>query len=58
MTPAVPRVIVAVPLPVRHFEARLVATGPDEVLVRALRSGISRGTETLVFQGAIGEERS
>lgn len=27
--------------------------GPDEVLVRALRSGISRGTETLVFRGGV-----
>jgi threonine dehydrogenase-like Zn-dependent dehydrogenase len=27
--------------------------GPDEVLVRALMSGISRGTEALVFQGRI-----
>ncbi|HEY0815884.1 MAG TPA: zinc-binding alcohol dehydrogenase [Pseudonocardia sp.] len=27
--------------------------GPDEVLVRALYSGISRGTETLVFRGAV-----
>jgi threonine dehydrogenase-like Zn-dependent dehydrogenase len=27
--------------------------GPQEVLVRALRSGISRGTETLVFAGRV-----
>jgi threonine dehydrogenase-like Zn-dependent dehydrogenase len=27
--------------------------GPGEVLVRALRSGISRGTETLVFEGRV-----
>jgi threonine dehydrogenase-like Zn-dependent dehydrogenase len=27
--------------------------GPDEVLVRALYSGISRGTETLVFRGEV-----
>src|SRR5215471_7309104 len=27
--------------------------GPDDVLVRTLRSGISRGTETLVFRGAV-----
>jgi threonine dehydrogenase-like Zn-dependent dehydrogenase len=27
--------------------------GPDEVLVRTLRSGISRGTETLVFAGGV-----
>jgi 2-desacetyl-2-hydroxyethyl bacteriochlorophyllide A dehydrogenase len=31
----------------------LPAPGPDDVLVRALYSGISRGTETLVFTGAI-----
>src|SRR5947209_11599925 len=27
--------------------------GPEEVLVRTLRSGISRGTETLVFRGGV-----
>jgi threonine dehydrogenase-like Zn-dependent dehydrogenase len=27
--------------------------GPDEVRVRAVRSGISRGTETLVFRGGV-----
>ncbi|MEJ3745701.1 dehydrogenase [Actinomycetes bacterium KLBMP 9797] len=27
--------------------------GPGEVLVRALHSGVSRGTETLVFRGAV-----
>ena len=27
--------------------------GPGEVLVRALRSGVSRGTETLVFRGGV-----
>src|SRR5438045_409122 len=27
--------------------------GPDEVLVRTVCSGISRGTETLVFRGAV-----
>ena len=27
--------------------------GPDDVVVRSLRSGISRGTETLVFRGAV-----
>jgi threonine dehydrogenase-like Zn-dependent dehydrogenase len=27
--------------------------GPDEVVVRTLRSGISRGTETLVFRGGV-----
>jgi threonine dehydrogenase-like Zn-dependent dehydrogenase len=37
-------------------EIRTVALpppGPDDVLVRALRSGISRGTETLVFRGDV-----
>ncbi len=29
--------------------------GPDDVVVRTLRSGISRGTETLVFRGAVPE---
>jgi threonine dehydrogenase-like Zn-dependent dehydrogenase len=32
---------------------RLPAPGPDEVLVRTVCSGISRGTETLVFRGAV-----
>ncbi len=32
---------------------RLPEPGPDDVLVRTLRSGISRGTETLVFRGAV-----
>jgi threonine dehydrogenase-like Zn-dependent dehydrogenase len=39
-----------------HGEIRtepLRAPGPDEVLVRALRSGVSRGTETLVFRGEV-----
>jgi threonine dehydrogenase-like Zn-dependent dehydrogenase len=31
----------------------LRAPGPDEVLVRALQSGVSRGTETLVFRGGV-----
>src|SRR6201999_4619813 len=29
------------------------APGPDEVLVRTVCSGVSRGTETLVFRGAV-----
>ena len=33
--------------------ARLPAPGPDDVLVRTLRSGVSRGTETLVFRGGV-----
>jgi threonine dehydrogenase-like Zn-dependent dehydrogenase len=31
----------------------LPAPGPGEVLVRALRSGVSRGTETLVWEGRV-----
>ena len=31
--------------------------GPDEVLVRSLRSGISRGTETLVYDGRVPESQ-
>lgn len=33
--------------------AKLAAPGTDEVLVRTRYSGISRGTETLVFQGGV-----
>jgi NADPH:quinone reductase-like Zn-dependent oxidoreductase len=33
--------------------AALLDPGPDEVLVRTVCSGISRGTETLVFRGAV-----
>jgi threonine dehydrogenase-like Zn-dependent dehydrogenase len=33
--------------------ASLVEPGPGEVLVRTLRSGVSRGTETLVFRGGV-----
>jgi threonine dehydrogenase-like Zn-dependent dehydrogenase len=32
---------------------RLPEPGPDEVLVRTLYSGVSRGTETLVFRGEV-----
>ncbi|WP_338483153.1 zinc-binding alcohol dehydrogenase [Streptomyces sp. SCSIO 75703] len=38
-------------------EVELPAPGPDEVLVRALYSGVSRGTETLVFQGRVPENQ-
>src|SRR5215213_5520600 len=31
----------------------LPSPGPEEVVVRTLRSGISRGTETLVFRGGV-----
>ena len=34
-------------------ETRLQPPGPDEVRVRTLVSGISRGTESLVFQGRV-----
>jgi threonine dehydrogenase-like Zn-dependent dehydrogenase len=37
--------------------AALPARGPDEVLVRTLYSGVSRGTETLVFQGGVPENQ-
>jgi threonine dehydrogenase-like Zn-dependent dehydrogenase len=33
--------------------APLSEPGPDEVLVRTLNSGVSRGTETLVFRGGV-----
>lgn len=33
--------------------ARLPEPGPGDVVVRTLRSGISRGTEALVFRGAV-----
>jgi len=32
---------------------RLTSAGPDDVLVRTLRSGVSRGTESLVFNGRV-----
>src|SRR3954452_5935989 len=34
-------------------EAPLPGPGPDDVLVRTVRSGVSRGTETLVWRGAV-----
>jgi len=36
---------------------RLPEPGPGEVLVRTLRSGVSRGTETLVFRGGVPESQ-
>src|SRR3954471_17275840 len=33
------------------------APGPEEVLVRTLHSGVSRGTETLVFRGGVPESQ-
>lgn len=35
----------------------LPAPGPDEVLIRARYSGVSRGTETLVFTGGVPESQ-
>src|SRR6188508_1237079 len=43
-----------------HGEIRPVALpepGRDDVVVRALRSGVSRGTETLVFRGGVPESQ-
>ena len=36
---------------------RLTEPGPGEILVEALASGISRGTETTVFQGHVPESQ-
>ena len=38
-------------------ESALAPPGPGEVLVRARFSGISRGTESLVFQGRVPESQ-
>ncbi|MBC9724379.1 zinc-binding alcohol dehydrogenase [Streptomyces sp. TRM68367] len=38
-------------------DADLPGPGPDEVLVRTLFSGVSRGTETLVFRGGVPESQ-
>ncbi|MFF7853231.1 zinc-binding alcohol dehydrogenase [Streptomyces sp. NPDC007904] len=38
-------------------EVTLPAPGADEVLVRSLYSGVSRGTETLVFRGGVPESQ-
>ena len=43
----------ASPASARSGRAPLPEPGPDEVLVRTLRSGVSRGTETLVFRGGV-----
>ena len=37
----------------RSGRSRCPSREPDEVLVRTLRSGVSRGTETLVFRGGV-----
>ncbi len=37
--------------------APLPAVGPEDVLVRTVRSGVSRGTETLVFRGGVPESQ-
>jgi NADPH:quinone reductase-like Zn-dependent oxidoreductase len=38
-------------------EVPLPEPGPDDVVVRTLHSGISRGTETLVFRGEVPESQ-
>ena len=38
-------------------EVPLPEPGPDEVLVRTLHSGVSRGTESLVFRGEVPESQ-
>jgi threonine dehydrogenase-like Zn-dependent dehydrogenase len=38
-------------------EVDLPVPGPDEVVVRTLYSGVSRGTETLVFRGGVPESQ-
>jgi 2-desacetyl-2-hydroxyethyl bacteriochlorophyllide A dehydrogenase len=38
-------------------EITLPDPGPDEVLVRTLHTGVSRGTETLVFRGGVPESQ-
>lgn len=38
-------------------ETEISDPGPDEVLVRTLFSGVSRGTETLVFRGGVPESQ-
>jgi threonine dehydrogenase-like Zn-dependent dehydrogenase len=38
-------------------ETTIAAPGADEVLVRSLYSGVSRGTETLVFRGGVPESQ-
>ena len=41
------------PAAARSGRSRLPEPGPDDVLVRTVRSGVSRGTETLVFRGGV-----
>ena len=41
------------PASARSGRSSLPAPGRDDVLVRTLRSGVSRGTETLVFRGGV-----
>ena len=36
---------------------RLAEPGPDDVVVRTVRSGVSRGTETLVFRGGVAPDQ-
>src|SRR6478736_1404253 len=43
---------------VGEIRSALVAErGPDDVLVRTLRTGVSRGTETLVFRGGVPQDQ-
>ena len=37
----------------RDPAGELPEPGPDDVVVRTVRSGVSRGTETLVFRGGV-----
>jgi threonine dehydrogenase-like Zn-dependent dehydrogenase len=54
MSPSTARAFVVVAPGVGEIrELALPEPGPDEVLVRTLHSGISRGTETLVFRGEV-----
>ena len=41
------------PEPVRSGPCGCREPGPGEALVRTLRSGVSRGTESLVFRGRV-----
>jgi len=38
-------------------EVPVAEPGPDDVVVRSLHSGVSRGTETLVFRGEVPEDQ-
>ena len=58
MTRACSRLLAALPRPGRDPAGHAVPSpAPDEVLVRTLYSGVSRGTETLVFRGGVPESQ-